>query len=483
MVGYNKETDGTEFVFRNLCGIISFSVSGEFDTYEFAGNNDETVGYDGYQAELYWTTAGEESSNYVKGGSPMKKISGPLNADGTTVHYVCIPNGVSFSGGFTFTFKDGSDIKKVAVSKTAVEVPRNKMLVLGNITSKLEDYEAPSTSDHKSAITNATDLSAEGAANCYIVSAAGNYKIPVVKGNDKNESAGNVFGAEIIWETWNNTEEVTANSVIAAVDFDGPENYIYFSTPETLKPGNALIAAKDNQDNIIWSWHIWVPGTDISLVDYTESVKIMSRNLGALVDADGTNPATAESCGLLYQWGRKDPFMGVGEMKANSSTKAKVSNSFAEKSGEPITIAYSIAHPTVYAYNAATSGDPDYAGQNWSSDDNDTAWNNNGAKGLYDPCPPGYKVPVLDESVSFWTKDAWTLNLEKFFYSAGSIVCPYAGYLDDCGGSLNHGGDRSAIWSATGSGTKGTSIDVRASVSVPKSQYKARGNSVRCIVE
>ena len=43
MAAYNE---GNKFVFYNLCGVISFKVSGDFDTCEFSGNADETVGYD-----------------------------------------------------------------------------------------------------------------------------------------------------------------------------------------------------------------------------------------------------------------------------------------------------------------------------------------------------------------------------------------------------------------------------------------------------
>lgn len=328
--------------------------------------------------------------------------------------------------------------------------------------------------------SGATDLSTAGTANCYVVSAAGAYKIHAVKGNT-TESVGTVAGVELVWETYNNNSEVTAKSVIAAVGFDA-EN-VYFKTPDTLKPGNALVAAKDANGKIIWSWHIWIPKTAITNASYDDlfGSNAMSRNLGALEDAAETG-ASAESCGLLYQWGRKDPFMGVGEMKANSGTAAKTTGSFS-KVGEQQTIAASIENPTVFTYNGATAVDPDWAGKSWSSEDISEAWGTAGAKGLYDPCPAGYKVPAFDETKPGWIADDWTLVLASFYYKKGGAVFPYAGYLDDCGGSLSHGGDRSAVWSATESDAdRGKSFDVRSSYSL-KSQYKSRGNSVRCVAE
>ena len=45
LAGYNNKTDasnGTNFTFQNLTGAISFKVDGDFDEYEFVGNNGET---------------------------------------------------------------------------------------------------------------------------------------------------------------------------------------------------------------------------------------------------------------------------------------------------------------------------------------------------------------------------------------------------------------------------------------------------------
>jgi hypothetical protein len=58
--------------------------------------------------------------------------------------------------------------------------------------------------------------------------------------------------------------------VIAAVGVE--DGYITFSTPETLKPGNALIAAKDADDVILWSWHIWIPAAEVTAADYTDFI-------------------------------------------------------------------------------------------------------------------------------------------------------------------------------------------------------------------
>ena len=112
--------------------------------------------------------------------------------------------------------------------------------------------------------TGPKNLSKKGAANSYIVTEPGDYKFWAVQGN--SGIAVNPATVEVLWETWNNAEEVTANSVVATVRLDG--SYVVFATPETLKPGNAVIAAKDAAGIILWSWHIWVPATEIVTADY-----------------------------------------------------------------------------------------------------------------------------------------------------------------------------------------------------------------------
>lgn len=105
----------------------------------------------------------------------------------------------------------------------------------------------------------------------------------------------------------------------------------------TQKEGNALIAAYNKDGQIIWSWHIWVTanepdnlGKAVVYTTYNWDEKriysnervsgyaVMSCNLGAMADeqsgiaGNGTvlrYPADeTKAFGMLYQWGRKDPF-------------------------------------------------------------------------------------------------------------------------------------------------------------------------------
>ena len=328
------------------------------------------------------------------------------------------------------------------------------------------------------------NLSKKGPANSYIVKEAGDYMFWAVKGNS-DQSVGEVAKAEIVWETYNNADEVTANSVIAKVAY--ANNYIVFSTPETLKPGNALIAAKDANDKILWSWHIWIPATEVAnLNNGVFSSQMMDRNLGALVAATAGAEAPVESFGLTYQWGRKDPF--VGPKAVNSSSNAVVAGvelSATEGSGEAdeskISLQQSIENPTLLGH--AKNGD-------WLLPADNELWKD-AEKTIYDPCPPGYRVPALTGNTNFFSEDAsaatgWVENASQYHFAMGDPlgVFPFAGYRDDYGpASMTHAYDRVAYWSSSASSdAKAAYLNVRAGSAHAKADAgKSRAGSVRCV--
>ena len=327
------------------------------------------------------------------------------------------------------------------------------------------------------------DLGKKGTANSYIVTEAGEYRFKAVKGNTE-ESVGAVASAAVLWETWNNQESVTANSVIASVGVDG--DYITFTTPATFHAGNALIAAKDASGAILWSWHIWLPSTPVAVVeDANFSTKhTMSRNLGALVDATIDAPTPVESFGLLYEWGRKDPFPGLGVLSgAGAITTA---GEVTAKEG-PMSVEESIKNPTVYVYKA--KGD-------WAADGTDTAtlWGET-TKSVYDPCPAGYMLPQRNKSCAFWSGTKWTASTDPFVlneangsFSVGTLVFPIAGYIDDGGEGQKKAGSRTIVWSGrwdsgtvNGYGLYGYTDDGVAFRN--QGNVRARGGSVRCVTE
>lgn len=478
---------GDSFLFFNLCGAISFVVDGDYDQYVFSGNNGETVGYDRYNVKIlsseknYCRVSGTEGTVGEK-----TSITASVVSDGTTVNRVFFPNGASFTDGFTIKFLNGGSIVKTLSTTSSVSVPRNSYRPMGDVTAYLKDYVAPTKHDNtiEVNVSTATDLGSSATANCYVVSSAGDYMFKAVKGNSSTV-VGTVASVDILWETWNNAEAVTANSVIAAADYDlqsGEDPYIVFKTPVTLHAGNAIIAAKDAGDNILWSWHIWVPETSIAsfvAADFCGAAYMMDRNLGALVAASTSGDADPLSIGLYYQWGRKDPFPGNSAF--SGSTPISVAGAAMEKHNGLITTAYSIGHPTAYAYVYSVDD------SDWNEDHPTDLWIP-ASKSIYDPCPPGYRVPARNETMPMFKLEdtGWNYSAANRF-SYGDIVFPIAGYIDCWGASYANVGVRSHVWSATYRGETTAYCMYFRSDKTPKmyaSNFsKAKAGSVRCVAE
>ncbi|MBR5055690.1 MAG: hypothetical protein IKX03_00685, partial [Bacteroidales bacterium] len=132
--------------------------------------------------------------------------------------------------------------------------------------------------------------------------------------------------------------------------------------------------------NILWSWHLWLIREGVTDQVWPSGATMMDRNLGALSAAPGNSLAF----GLLYQWGRKDPFTGI--IKANTSTAMSLAgtaiNTIASND-ETGTIEYTVAHPYTVVYK--NEGD-------WMASPESSLWSA-ALKTKYDPCPPGYHVP------------------------------------------------------------------------------------------
>ena len=134
------------FVFYNLCSVISYTVSGGYDKVIFFGNNGERVGYDYYQVRVRNDNSGMVL-NYHKPGNGFASYTeekiiedNSITADGSTVNYLCFPNGANFSNGFTLIFYKAGEAIKTLSTKTAVNLARNDFLPLGNVSSHLKDY-------------------------------------------------------------------------------------------------------------------------------------------------------------------------------------------------------------------------------------------------------------------------------------------------------------------------------------------------------
>lgn len=233
--------------------------------------------------------------------------------------------------------------------------------------------------------------------------------------------------------------------------------------------GNGIIAVYDKADpnaedaSVLWSWHIWCTekpdnielGLPTNGETYSgKSYKIMDRDLGATT----TTPDELSTCGLGYQWGRKDPFVGpatfytsVDEPEPESAPMYNVRGTKQElkeemKNESIGTLEYAIKHPDVFIKSGSrySSNDWLYYTNKKGGDDSFTGnqylWGNNPysrykmknietMKTLYDPCPAGYKVSPPDIYGAFLKKPIINSTLTDI---SGNIIGHIGQMKDDC---------------------------------------------------
>lgn len=137
---------------------------------------------------------------------------------------------------------------------------------------------------------------------------------------------------KIIWQTYDCIGDNTKGDLVwidnkSIIGGDPKHIKIYI---KTLKKGNALIGGYNKDGEIIWSWHIWCTDSEPDNVGnavvystyrwdkdgiYPDQPRVpgyavMSCNLGAMAftPKDDSKDGKLATFGLLYQWGRKDPF-------------------------------------------------------------------------------------------------------------------------------------------------------------------------------
>ncbi len=360
-----------------------------------------------------------------------------------------------------------------------------------------------------------TDLSplVEGVyqtANCYIVSEAGDYKFKAVKGNgtvavgaeSTVDPVGTPTAAVVLWETFGTSSAPQKGDLVKSdVRYRG--GYVYFSTADTYKEGNAVIAVIDDKDTdgpeddvILWSWHIWLTDQPAEHVYNNSAGTMMDRNLGATSAAKGD----AGALGLLYQWGRKDPFPGSSSTSSNTVALSTLTWPSAVSSDASYgTIAYAVSNPTTFIKSNSYNKDWHYTGDESRLY---TRWTGSGkAKSIYDPCPAGWRVPD-GGAKGVWSKALYN-NSSEFnviadkinmginfggpgtnrFGSASTIWYPAAGQRSTSG-ALQLVATYGRYWAADqgseGAGLLSLNINTETVYPVATFDNIAGGNSVRC---
>lgn len=258
------------------------------------------------------------------------------------------------------------------------------------------------------------------AANCYMINRPGNHSFDAKYKGRTFIPVGEAKSAKVIWETCNSTEPVSPGCIISACSLDTSTGTVNYTIPSGAPDGNAIIAvfSGDNgSGEILWSWHIWFVeqyDADACAERYPNGKVFMDRNLGALSNEKGDPKAN----GLLYQWGRKDPFAGKalddGTMAIAATSDMLFKAKFTSSDTYKTDIDYSIANPITFIGNWNEAKDGDL----WS-----------GSLTIYNPCPRGWTIPKGQKSSQYGSsQDAgdWsqisTSSFEKIYTKEGGAM-------------------------------------------------------------
>ena len=367
------------------------------------------------------------------------------------------------------------------------------------------------------------DLSLRNTANCYVVNAPGWYSFPLVYGNAvKNGKANtsayispltgryfltnfiNHLGNDITDPYINNNADCTvsqaelawqdAKDLVSDITYEGsgPQAYIkFYVAPSSICQGNALIAAKNANDTIVWSWHIWVTDEDLTktlaITNHTpKTYQLMPVYVGfcegdrttypqrscfvriktkggdqtfeLIQDMDTFVPSNAP----YYQGGRKDPFTPSNgyvkdyktlyDASGQAYTSAPEMDDFSGNTVSGTTIrakkdiAISIQRPTTMQ-KRTRRGFSSYANlwdatQDIQYDKYTPIVDRTVVKTIYDPCPPGFCLPpailfsgmsISNQFTKVSTKVSDVADLNALYPSAHGVTIY---------GGLNKTGDK-----------------------------------------
>lgn len=352
-------------------------------------------------------------------------------------------------------------------------------------------------------------------ANCYVASLpATRYKFDPMRGGN-GDIALATAKVKVLWQT--------SDELIKYLDMRDGSVTFYLepvvdendTSKATVEPGNAVIGAYDANDELIWSWHIWVTNNDPTVAENTIELggqTLMNHNLGADTNSNGAKDPDAilRSYGLYYQWGRKEPMLGPNDWNFVQNYDDVIYN----ENGVNLTLGYvdskeggSVAWSTANPLNIIL-GNPDNA-YDWLYDGHDdTLWSAD-TKSNYDPCPAGWHVPSSDIFASLtiaaaddamaweeaqpmygWMLEDTTTGASHFFSAAGrrnyldgrldnmnvneTLPVPWSGYYWS---ATPLGDDASALYFNLNTDTRSTWNGIDTS----RAMHRANALPVRCV--
>lgn len=301
-------------------------------------------------------------------------------------------------------------------------------------------------------------------ANCYVVRGPGVYAFPLYYGNAIKNGAANPSaytyqgsGDSYVLNTMVNHQNsaISANPISGAHDavlvwqdaynmlkyvklatVNGEQMVVFSLNEDFIQQGNIVLAVRNSSGVILWSWHIWVTEHKLTdtyaLDDFDNSSKtyyLASYNLGwcdpkvtVFMGREGIATftqnisgiqktmrvvqeeyewATTSGNNIYYQFGRKDPILGIKNRNEGIKYHFYTNENYAYKiveNGPVNTIGTAIQNPNVLYLSRVNEND-----RTWLSDaaNYNNLWNNldvsnqgtKVVKTVYDPSPVGFVLP------------------------------------------------------------------------------------------
>lgn len=492
---------------------IAITINDGAKDYILKARIDDDNWLKGYTVTYYLSTA-EVNTNYVLSVSPASNtISSSGGTDIMTINsykqtyygsQVAVPwtatytydeNGTTGSTVYNssnsvvtgFTGSSNGSISGEKVNFTIAPIPAS---ITPEYRSTIEN------NPHTKTLREATDASCDLAngkqtANCYVIHAPGHYSFPLVYGNalnsDKtyntnsygnstfvdhqgvqidnpyiyitNKGANVPYDACIIWQ--DAPDLITPSSLKLSSD----NHSIEFDVEhDNICQGNSVIAVRDKDGKIMWSWHIWV--TDYSLnktyevYNYSGQGGSVKSNFmevplgycdaevrtggefrkfyltvkqtenegetGSVAISQNSGEYTYGGNAPYYQWGRKDPLLPGNGM--GNTDKPFFNNQYIAFTRQNGTVATNITiqHPNIFYFIINGSWSSSNSLEFWNFGNTATNNNNNYVyKTIYSPSPSGYVEPRTAAFTGFTLSgtNSSTGNVNSAFNKGWKFYC------------------------------------------------------------
>ena len=398
-----------------------------------------------------------------------------FNGTNYTWNGTAVVKKIAFGTTYTITAGEFGDLIPPAAASFVAE-QASRSVVLTYSTVKPDGVDLSLVDIHGAA------LARHNTANCYVVKEAGWYSFPLVYGNAITNGVANTAAYTKVAGTYSHdfvnyndvaitspfVEEdtgVTAAGVeLSLCDESGLISqlhlqdrqlcrYIGFKLNKVPTTGaNAVVSVLDGSGVVMWSWHIWVWPDDLTPVTITNATSVNYNILPVNLATKKSSTTAGRMYNLFYQWGRPTP------MLHNSMTN--VGNygekTFAVSSSNSDTYGESIKNPHIFY------GNSDNPKLNWfgtgsyynlwdassiSTENSDS----NVVKTVYDPCPPGFKIPNGNTFTYFSTSNTiGSFNYGRYFKRNANdttgVFFPASGTMLDSNGSVVNVDVNGAVW-------------------------------------